>query len=226
MGLLETMGHSPAVRNGNLFKPNGLGRCGADLFAYDAGNAVGKGQAAAPVDHGQTDPDSGLFFRFQIADSLGRADLPAKCAAVLAITDPRHKHRRPETFPAGLQKCGLKAARNADLHTFPAFNAAFEEFRFLQGTGGTDQGRIGSGDLRKGRNTKKWHSGNSGNQRADNPPLSQIKGRRGFRLEKPEGHGILRTWIITIAAEKTFRLPPAIFGLRRRSQYSLHSLSG
>jgi hypothetical protein len=93
MGLLEPMGSSLAVYDGYLFKPNGLRRCRADLFANDAVDAVGKRQASTPVDHGQADIDGGFFSRFQVADSLGWADLSTKGTPVLAITNPRHQYR-------------------------------------------------------------------------------------------------------------------------------------
>ena len=68
-----------------------------------------------------------LLLDRQRLDGLGRADLAAERAVVVAIADPRHQPRRPEPFQPGLGQRGLQAAGRADLHAQPAGRAALEK---------------------------------------------------------------------------------------------------
>ena len=211
MGLFED-GHLPRpVLHGHAFEPDGLGRRGADLFANNAGNVMGKRQAAAPVNHGQADFHRRFLFELQVLDGARGTNLAAQGAAVFAIADFRHKHRRPDAFKAGFQEGRLQAARNANLHAFPTFDAALEKRRLVQRSRGPDQDRIRRANLGQGSNAEQGHSGHTGHERADDPSFSQIEAGRRRIFVKAEGHGIFRARIIAVPANETFRFSPGLF---------------
>jgi hypothetical protein len=104
MGLLQRDFPAVPIRHRNVLEADGLLWRGADLFADDAGPAMRSGQATPLVDHGQADLRPGLFCQGKLFDGAGRTNLAAERATVLAVTQARYEHRRPDPLRAGLQE--------------------------------------------------------------------------------------------------------------------------
>ena len=100
------------IRDFGRLQIDGLGRGRTPLLADDARRCHSPGQASPAIVEcrAQTDrfrvPAASLpafFFRRDLPDCAGRTNLRAQHATALAVANPRHQDRRPETFQTRLR---------------------------------------------------------------------------------------------------------------------------
>ena len=114
---------------------------GAVLLADETFLVFIPGDAAVLVEAGQA--QAGLLFdcQGQLVNGVGRTDLAAEVAVVLAVPVARIAHGRPDTLPAGLQTCRLQIAAVGLAHAdaLAAANAAVEKLRLRDGARRPDE---------------------------------------------------------------------------------------
>ena len=101
------------------------------LFANQAIFIIFPGNAYPAVDFRQTQPGLKFLRLGKLGDGARRADISAKSAMILAITDLRDQLRGPHSGKPGSEQSRLKAVSNTDFHAISAAHAAIKKFFFL-----------------------------------------------------------------------------------------------
>jgi hypothetical protein len=144
-GLLDLPFAAVSPNHDRLLKPDGLLRRWAVFLAHDAGNTLGIGETPALIDQSKTDFRFFLLGLREGTDGSRGTDLTTQRAIVLTVADLWNQDRRPDSLNPSLEQGRLKAIGETDFHTFPTFDASFEEFCFRHGTGGAYESRMWSG---------------------------------------------------------------------------------
>ena len=113
------------------------------LFADDAGDTLGIGQAAVLVKDNIADFHLFLFRGGQLCDRPAGADLAAEGAVVFTVAGAGFEDRGKHPLQAGLEKSRLQTIADADLHALSAADAAADKLFFRQGPGRADQEFVG-----------------------------------------------------------------------------------
>jgi len=154
--LLEGLCIARGVDDLRFLNVDGFGRYRTPLFADNAICCESPGQAAAAIVEGGAEANGlacigglllgragahhpSFFAGRNVPDGAGGANFRAEYATGFAVADARDERRCPQAGQTGLLEGGVQGVVGADFHAFAATDAAGEEFRLLQGAGGTNE---------------------------------------------------------------------------------------
>src|SRR5450759_5080442 len=216
-GLFYLLQMTLCIRDFGWLQIDGLGRCRTPLLADNARCCHSPRQTSPAIQERRAQTDGlcvarnprlpALLFRRDLPDRTGRTNLRAQHATALAVANPRHHDRRPETFQTRFCQRGLQRVVGADLHALTAPYAARQEVLFVQCARRTQQPLMAL-DCKSGRAAQERNHDCPRRQSGEHLASLQVHTDGLLGGEKLELQAVLRTLINTVQTEMTLRLAP------------------